>query len=1108
MDIEKTIKTSFSERKTIKIKYYSQTSDRRTKEREIDVYGYNRTYFGGYCHLRQDVRNFRFDRVLKAEITDKSYEIDISLMKKLENDGYINSRETSVSSQSPSKKKNRKRPGIVSSPVISELPIETDNDLTRIINYYISCILEENNKSRKLRLGKADEKYLINFLECETLISLNRDSLTLFNTSDKGKNFFTPSLIDGKEGATYYGYPLVVNPIGDISPLFKIEVKVLKSEGEYKLIRQSENVFLNQLFLQEDLDLGDEEIKVVTEEIDSFFLKNQDFQERINYILDLLGFEKTFINPEYLSPLDSLPETTFAIVNQAIIFTSASNSITGGLLNELALLKQENILNKSNETCLDLIMQSQRLNAESEDHEILYVLPSNKSQDSVLKNVFQNELTVVTGPPGTGKSQVVVNLLVNVISRGETALFASKNNKAVDVVFERLGECIGSRNFIRTGSWEHRKSANEFLKTVKLRETGRYRSNIKKTFEQTKKSFHSKEKEYLELFSKHKKVEELQSILEGSLPVNISESLRPVLGNRGVVQQLLGLLGDKIRLLQNDLNFTERMLVFVNSKYLPRKILKLQELIDKLLPNEISEWIFDDESFVLEERFDYFKLHISTYYDFLNQKKDLDVSNSLDLVKTSRDDSFEEYLRMTKELIRSQLDSIKSNFTFCQENMIHKYADATEKINWTSMFRKNKEELARVIERNYKTVLQAFPVWITTSLSAEKAIPLIPGMFDYLIVDEASQCDIASVLPLMYRAKKMVVIGDPHQLKHICTLNRAIDQYLANRYNATVFWQNMSYREKSLYDFAENTAKYKNIPIFWLLEHYRCERNIIGFSNDRFYENKLVFYEKEYPKIKEIPPGISWVDTQFEEGSDKTNISEVNYIEKHLKRLKESGSLENISVGIVTPFRRQANVLNERLKDYQVVVGTAHRYQGDEKDLIFFSTVINENTKDKSVKWINLTENLVNVAVTRARRSLVVVGSVAQCMRMNGILKDLARYIQMERESRGYFKNEEKLESPAERALYFALIARGCNPVPQYPSIGYFIDLALIGGLKKIAIEVDGEPFHSSPLQRKRDEERDLNLEKHGWQTMRFSGREIYLNLDEVADKITHQYYG
>ena len=70
----------------------------------------------------------------------------------------------------------------------------------------------------------------------------------------------------------------------------------------------------------------------------------------------------------------------------------------------------------------------------------------------------------------------------------------------------------------------------------------------------------------------------------------------------------------------------------------------------------------------------------------------------------------------------------------------------------------------------FPKVTRVLPCWAVTSLSARGRLPFEPGVFDLVVIDEASQCDIASALPLLYRARRAVIIGDPLQLKHVSTV--------------------------------------------------------------------------------------------------------------------------------------------------------------------------------------------------------------------------------------------------------------------------------------------------------------------------------------------------
>lgn len=150
------------------------------------------------------------------------------------------------------------------------------------------------------------------------------------------------------------------------------------------------------------------------------------------------------------------------------------------------------------------------------------------------------------------------------------------------------------------------------------------------------------------------------------------------------------------------------------------------------------------------------------------------------------------------------------------------------------------------------------PIWITVSLSAQY-IPLKSNLFDLLVVDEASQCDIPSAIPLFFRAKRVVIIGDPWQLKHISTIQKEKEIKIAGKCDVMQLLPDYSYREKSLYGLGERVLSYSNQKPIRLEKHYRSHHKIISFSDAQFY-NYLSFCTDE-SKLKSINEyGVKWID--------------------------------------------------------------------------------------------------------------------------------------------------------------------------------------------------------------------------------------------------------
>jgi len=298
-------------------------------------------------------------------------------------------------------------------------------------------------------------------------------------------------------------------------------------------------------------------------------------------------------------------------------------------------------------------------------------------------------------------------------------------------------------------------------------------------------------------------------------------------------------------------------------------------------------------------------------------------------------------------------------------------------------------------EDNFHSALLVFPIWATTNLSAKSNLPLDAELFDIVVVDEASQCDVPSALPLLYRGKQVVVIGDPNQLRHIASLYEESDLDSAAAFNVSP--DTFLYNRTSLFDLARASVGTKPGTIM-LKEHYRSHRSIVEFSNNEFYDGELVV--RTDLKQRNVPEpflkdgcGAFWVDVPGEahrpSGGSAFNPTELQALRQVLPRLLDSLSRydENeypFSIGIVTPFREQSRRVKNLLKrslgeDTRVSAGTAHTFQGDERDIVLLSPVLGPGLPQGTLRWLNDTKNLLNVAVTRARLQLIVLGGWEYC---------------------------------------------------------------------------------------------------------------------------------
>ena len=416
-------------------------------------------------------------------------------------------------------------------------------------------------------------------------------------------------------------------------------------------------------------------------------------------------------------------------------------------------------------------------------------------------------------------------------------------------------------------------------------------------------------------------------------------------------------------------------------------------------------------------------------------------------------------------------------------------------------------------------VAQAFPAIAVTNLSVRRAVPLRREAIGLVVIDEASQCDIASALPMLYRGKRALVIGDPNQLTHIANVHPSEDARLLKGVELTsVDDQRFSYSSMSLYDLARTTVG-SGSRFIHLVEHYRSKSEIIGFSNKEFYGGSLNVHT-DYQKLQSgnAAHSVRWHNVEGNTVRPRNggayNNEEAHRVIAVLQQIIEMTGAQgkSPSVGVVTPFRAQANrirsfvgdmVQAEHLKRIEFVVDTAHRYQGDEKDIMIFSPVVSRNTPEASLQFLGNTSNLFNVAITRARAELHIVGDMAACAN-SGIryLANFVRYVKELETSPDTGSVMEIFDSPWEKVFFDALAEVGIISVPQYRFDQYKLDLAIPDEM--IDIEIDGEYWHRN-LDGSRvlsDLKRDTHLFSRGWHIKRFWVYELQSDLDRCVREI------
>ncbi|MCM1175991.1 MAG: AAA domain-containing protein [Blautia sp.] len=273
-------------------------------------------------------------------------------------------------------------------------------------------------------------------------------------------------------------------------------------------------------------------------------------------------------------------------------------------------------------------------------------------------------------------------------------------------------------------------------------------------------------------------------------------------------------------------------------------------------------------------------------------------------------------------------------------------------------------------KENIVKLQKIFPVIATTCISAHRLGEAEP-MFDMVIMDEASQCNTAVSLVPIVRGRSLMLVGDPQQLNPVILLDEMTNAKLKKRYAVS---EEYDYRRNSIYKTYLSCDAVSDEIL--LHNHYRCHRNIIEFNNRKYYHSRLNILSES----REERPLI-YMDMEESAAELKnTAPAEVREIVKYAAQNREK------SIGVITPFVNQRKLIEEELrraKIANVTCGTVHAFQGDEKDVVLFSTAITDQTQTGSYEWLKNNKELINVATSRAKDRLIILSNEKNLERLH-----------------------------------------------------------------------------------------------------------------------------
>lgn len=725
------------------------------------------------------------------------------------------------------------------------------------------------------------------------------------------------------------------------------------------------------------------------------------------------------------------------------------------------------------------------------DNNIIYPFGFNLSQKIAVEKAIENKLSTIEGPPGTGKTQTILNIIANIVSRGESVAVVSSNNSATKNIVDKLKKY--DVNFIAAYLGNNENKQDFINSQIRL-------PDIQKWYLEDKEINNL----YLSLNSKYKLLQEMLS-----------------------KQTNLAKLKQELNGYEIEIKHHKALLENFEIKHIPPEISNIKSWqkaiemsylfdvagIDFKKPNPIIE--------IIKNILEFFKIVKFKKTIIIELLKKYDKNYLIALCE-------ERFYEIKTNEIKEEILNIKEKLEYYDFNeKMKEYSELSAKIFRAKLAQKYQSKNREIYTINdllskSEKFIKDYPVILSTTYSLRSCLSN-DVMYDYVIVDEASQVDLATGVLALSCAKKAVIVGDLKQLPNVVDNNIAnITDKIFNNHNIPEI-----YRYKNHCLLSCISGLFPAIPNTLLKEHYRCHPQIIEFCNKKFYNNQLVILSNIDSNKK---PLMVYKTAKGNQAANNINQRQIDVIKNEIIP-NEGLCVDDESLGIVTPYRNQTNALHKAFCNTKVKADTVDKFQGQENKVIILSTVDNQITDFTD------NPNRLNVAISRAIEQLIVVINGNEPKRDTN-MDELVKYIEYNnceiKESKVYsvFDNlykcyeEERIKllkkypsisAYVSENLMYSVIRDVLKNYNNIDVVSHFplnmiikdtdlmtkeefsyanndwthVDFLIYNKIDKkplLAIEVDGYKFHNlNDKQAKRDLLKNSIFEKYGIKLLRFS---------------------
>ena len=1018
-----------------------------------------------------------------------------------------------------------------------------NNSFVKKLSLYLHDCVREEVKSSTFRNLKSDKDNKWIFLkEDDKLFTSDIEYLKLDGSDSKLTELMIQSELNQKEKYLIYGYMFLVGGNSKnrkknefLTPLLYMPCKLERNGVNINCMLTDEFLSLNTGAIASLMKKNDNEEEMeqfieglldvvpslpITEEKMEIFLTTlksiiPDIEIALDHSNDIeednISKETSYKSDDNSSDNDNERDDEVVVkssskiekitlTSQCAIILTKRPSVTAGVLHELTQIAEkpsgvyrETVLNVINEeyTQSKSVQIPQRTN---DKFNPITPLSLSDSQASVIENIDTSKLVSVYGPPGTGKSQTIVNLVAHLIANGKTVLVASRMDKAVDVVADRLNELGAPYLALRAGRLNYQKQLSYQLQDLlsnKVDLDEDVENNVLvdvSDMEDLLNSIRDLEEKAEKIIKLEKEWTEVgQEIAEKKKVSGPSQYIRGKL-KRSDIEQVKSLAEEMEKNLEKSgffasvnnytsINKLKKILQLDDFELNQGNVLKLNEEL------ELADIICRAKD-IEEEIREMGNIHVISEKIRTLKKKQKKLVTDI-LINKRRE--------ALKGLMRDQVKR--------QRLFIHS----------KSLIERKKSLQNRLLEaEDFKPLLEAFPCWCVTTYAVSGSLPMKPGLFDVAIIDEASQCDIASCFPILYRAKRAVIVGDDKQLPHLSFLETAKEQSFMSKYEVADRYQLMwRFRTNSMFDI----ANYYSMKPVLLDEHFRSLPPIINFSNKEFYGNRIKVMKQDDSsgKVLEI---VNVPDGKVDFDATR-NLPEIEAVVKRVHEIIIDNERENpdnpITIGIISPFRAQVEQLKisigKVISDYmmqkhKIEIGTAHTFQGDERDIILISWAFANNSFPQSLTFLQK-PNLFNVAITRAKKQMINFVSKDYTDLPDGLFRSYLSYIKEYEEKHEKIVNNELDENTYknsfEREVASTLRDTGYDVRAGVEIGGVNADLVVNN---KFVIEWDG--LKDNVKTNIKNMKKQAVIERCGFKVCRFSYREWLQSSEACVNRITN----